>query len=97
VGERLSNDIQTTFGNALRKYRLRQQLSQEKLAELAHLDRTYISQLERGLKSPSFRALIALARALNVQAHVMVSEVENELDQHPTQRRGTQSDEDRAD
>jgi transcriptional regulator with XRE-family HTH domain len=89
----LSDEIQTTFGKILRKYRLQQQLSQEKLAELADLDRTYISQIERGLKSPSFKALIALARALQVQAHVLVSEVENELDQDSMKRRGKQSDE----
>jgi len=92
----LSDEIQTTFGKILRKYRLQQQLSQEKLAELADLDRTYISQIERGLKSPSFKALIALARALQVQAHVLVSEVENELDQDSMKRRGKQSDENRA-
>ena len=92
----MSDEIQTTFGKILRKYRLQQQLSQEKLAELADLDRTYISQIERGLKSPSFKALIALARALQVQAHVLVSEVENELDQDSMKRRGKQSDENRA-
>ena len=81
-------DIQTTFGIVLRKYRLQQHLSQEKLAELADLDRTYISQIERGLKSPSFKALIALSRALQVQAHVLVSEVEQALDEPPTSERG---------
>ncbi len=71
----------------LRKYRLQHHLSQEKLAELADLDRTYISQIERGLKSPSFKALIALARALHVHAHVLVAEVEHELEQAPTAER----------
>jgi transcriptional regulator with XRE-family HTH domain len=88
LGEQLTENIQTTFGIILRKYRIQQHLSQEKLAELADLDRTYISQIERGLKSPSFKALIALARALHVQAHVLVSEVEHELDQSPTSERG---------
>ena len=80
MSKRLEDIIQITFGKILRKHRLQQKLSQENLAELANLDRTYISQLERGLKSPSFKTLIALAQALNVKAHIIVSDVENDLD-----------------
>ena len=87
MGEQLRENIQKTFGTILRKYRLQQHLSQEKLAELADLDRTYISQIERGLKSPSFKALIALARALHIQAHVLVFEVEQALDEPPMPKR----------
>ncbi len=76
----MKNQIQATFGKIIRKYRLQQGLSQEKLAELASLDRTYISQIERGLKSPSISSLISLAKALKVKAHILVSEMENELD-----------------
>ncbi len=75
--------IQITFGKILRRYRLQQKLSQEKLAELASLDRTYISQIERGLKSPSFKTLIALAQALHVNASILVSDVENDLKNIP--------------
>lgn len=78
-GKRLKDQIQVVFGKILRKYRLQQQLSQEKLAELASLDRTYISQIERGLKSPSIQTLISLAQALQVKAHLLIMEVENEL------------------
>jgi transcriptional regulator with XRE-family HTH domain len=77
----LKNQIQLAFGKILRKYRLQQHFSQEKLAELAHLDRTYISQMERGLKSPSIQTLISLAQALHIKAHLLISEVENELHQ----------------
>ena len=80
MGKRLKDIIQITFGKILRKYRLQQKLSQEALAERADLDRTYISQIERGLKSPSFKTLIALSQALDVKAHILVSDVENDLD-----------------
>jgi transcriptional regulator with XRE-family HTH domain len=76
----MKENIQTAFGQVLRRNRNLRGLSQEKLAELADLDRTYISQIERGLKSPSMKALIALAKALDIKAHVLVCEVENELD-----------------
>ena len=67
------------FGHVLRRHRLEVNLSQEELAELSNLHRTYISQLERGLKSPSLKALLALAQALNTQAHILLREVEKEL------------------
>jgi len=87
----LKDKIQISFGKILRKYRLERQLSQERLAELAGLDRTYISQIERGLKSPSIKALISLSQALQVKAHLLISEVENELDNFPMQ--GSQKNE----
>jgi transcriptional regulator with XRE-family HTH domain len=79
--------IQVAFGKVLRKYRLQQDLSQEKLAELANLDRTYVSQIERGLKSPSIKTLLALAQALRVDAHLLVAELESELSISPVQER----------
>lgn len=42
-----------TFAAALKHYREAVNLSQEELAAKADLDRTYVSQLERGLKSPT--------------------------------------------
>ncbi len=51
-------------------------LSQEELAALADLHRTYISQLERGLKSPSLRAIEMLAMALGRQPHELIKQAE---------------------
>lgn len=82
----MTDVIQIVFGKVLRKHRLQQNLSQEKLAEVANLDRTYISQLERGLKSPSMKAFIALAHALQMKAHALMSEIESELDDTFTAR-----------
>lgn len=43
-------------------------MSQEALAALADLDRTYISLLERGKRNPSLICVVSLARALGVDA-----------------------------
>jgi transcriptional regulator with XRE-family HTH domain len=67
----LTNKVQRVFGKALKRYRLQRKLSQEKLAELADLDRTYISQIERGLKSPSIKSLMSLAQRLLEQERLM--------------------------
>ncbi len=42
-------------------------LSQEALAHEAGIDRTYQSQIERGVGNPSLRVLCAIAVALNVE------------------------------
>ena len=46
--------------------RLRAGVSQEKLAELAGLHRTYLSSVERGLRNISLINIGRLAQALNV-------------------------------
>ena len=52
------------LGDAIRSQREELGLSQEDLALECGLHRTYISQLERGQKSPTLRALITIAQAL---------------------------------
>lgn len=54
------------LGERLRSLRLAKDVSQEKFAEIAGLDRTYISGLERGKRNPSFLILKKLAEILNV-------------------------------
>src|SRR5262245_12933676 len=46
------------------------------MARLCSLHRTYISMLERGLKSPSLNTIAALARALKMPAHELVRATE---------------------
>lgn len=65
-----------SFGRALRRLRLRRGISQEELGFRASLHRTYISQLERGLKSPSLKIVRQLARALGITASGLVREAE---------------------
>lgn len=64
------------FAVALRDARRSAGLSQEALAHAAGLDRTYISQLERGLKSPSLSAIGALAAAVGRQPFELVKAAE---------------------
>lgn len=48
------------------KYRIAQQLTQEALAFTSGLDRTYISLLELGRRSPTLNTLVVLSNALGV-------------------------------
>lgn len=63
------------FGMVLRKLRNEQQLSQEGLAGLSSRHPSYISSLERNLKSPSLDTLIALAQGLDMSVSEMLKEI----------------------
>jgi transcriptional regulator with XRE-family HTH domain len=54
------------FGANLRTIRESQKFSQEQLADLANMHRTYLSGIERGIRNPSLHNILRLARALNV-------------------------------
>jgi len=57
-------DLKATIGDVLRAAREKLGLSQEELAERAGVDRTYVSILERGLKSPTLETLEKICGAL---------------------------------
>ena len=55
------------FGRRLREVRQGRGISQEKLAELAGLHRTYVSSVERGQQNISLLNIESLAQALGVK------------------------------
>jgi len=60
--------ILRSFGRSVAKYRQAKGLSQEKLAEKADLDRTYLSDIERGVRNPGIKNVILIAKALEITA-----------------------------
>jgi transcriptional regulator with XRE-family HTH domain len=54
------------FGDRVQSLRNQAGISQEKLAEMAEMHRTYISGIERGERNVSLINIIRLANALNV-------------------------------
>ena len=67
------------LGDQVRKIRLKSGISQEQLAERANLDRTYISGIERGVRNPSFTALVNLASGLGVTVSELLINLEQEI------------------
>jgi len=56
----------TDFGRNVSRLRNDAGLSQDKLAEKADLDRTYLSGIERGVRNPGIKSVLRIARALDV-------------------------------
>ncbi|KAA6334494.1 HTH-type transcriptional regulator SutR [termite gut metagenome] len=62
-----SKSILEIFGENIQKYRKEKQISQEKLAELAGVHRTYVGMIERAEKNITLRNMEKIAKALNVE------------------------------
>ena len=58
-----------SLGENVKKYRIKNNLSQEKLAELTGLHRTYISSVERGLRSISLKNIEKISIALDIEIY----------------------------
>lgn len=63
----MQESILSKFGKKIREKRLNSKLSQEKLAEIAGLHRTYIGMVERAEKNITLMNIEKLAKALNIQ------------------------------
>ena len=67
------------FGGQLQRARKAAKMTQEELAFRAELDRTYISLLERGLKSPTLTTFFRLCRVLDQQPDVFIARVYEQI------------------
>lgn len=65
-------DVVLLLGANVRRYRKLKGMSQEQLALEAGMERSYVSDLERGTRNPSVRALGRLAEALGIHPHELL-------------------------
>lgn len=62
----MQGELQRNVGRNLRRYRQRQQLSQEAFAEVLGVHRTYIGALERGERNLSLAVVERLAEQIDM-------------------------------
>lgn len=74
------NDLKVAFGEAVRKFRVARGLSQEKLAERAGIHRTYIGDVERGLRNIALVNMHRIAAALEIPLSELIGETEKRED-----------------
>ncbi|HOE74621.1 MAG TPA: helix-turn-helix transcriptional regulator [bacterium] len=63
----MRKEILKKFGNKVREERLKSKLSQEQLADLAGVHRTYIGMIERGEKNITLENIEKISKALEIE------------------------------
>lgn len=71
--------LESAFGQTLRRLRESKGLSQEELADCCRIHRTYVSQLERGLKSPTLRLVWKICESLETDPLVFIADMKSFL------------------
>jgi transcriptional regulator with XRE-family HTH domain len=66
-------DKEEIFGKILQEERKAKKISQEKLAKLTGLDRTFISLIETGTRSPTFSTILKICSALEIEPSELFS------------------------
>lgn len=59
--------IEKKFGRRIKELRLKQNISQEELAFRCHLSKNYVSDVERGTRNVSLKAIEKFAYGLKVK------------------------------
>lgn len=65
----MTNSTIDIFRKNIKFYRNKQGLTQEKLSELANITTDYLSEIERGKKTPGFKRMELIAKALNIEVY----------------------------
>ena len=65
----MANRTTEIFRKNLKLYRVQQGYTQEELSELCGISTDYLSQIERGKRTPSFKRMELLAKALDIEVY----------------------------
>jgi len=80
MAPRHKKSLEEAFGEIIRSIREEHPgLSQERLGQESGSGRTYVSELERGMRNPSLRTLFRLSRRLGVAPSEVVRRLEKDL------------------
>jgi transcriptional regulator with XRE-family HTH domain len=71
--------LQISFGLAVRRLRRERKISQEKLSQLAGINRTYMGDVERGERNLSLQNMVKIAAALGVEPSKLLTTMEEEF------------------
>ena len=69
-------DINEIFGKKVMERRISLKISQETLANMANIDRTYLPDIEKGKRNVSLKIADKIAKALNVSLRACLNFVQ---------------------
>jgi transcriptional regulator with XRE-family HTH domain len=72
------HEFRSGIGRRIRESRERKGLSQNELSELCRISDGYLSQIERGMKTPSLETFYAIATGLHVDPSILISTQDDE-------------------
>ena len=75
-------DLNLVFGKILRKKRKMRGMSQADLSVKSNLSRSFISQLENGLRDPSCWTIFKISYAMRIKPSIFIDEVEHSLNKY---------------
>jgi transcriptional regulator with XRE-family HTH domain len=76
------------FGKILQDERKAKKISQEKLAKITGLDRTFISLVENGKRNPTFTTILKICSALEIDPSELFSIYEKKDPDYTVKRGG---------
>lgn len=79
-------NIENAFAAVLKDLRTQKKISQENLAFLSGLDRTYISLLERGKRQPTLTSLFSISKALDMTLVDLTTALEEKINENQTDK-----------
>ena len=65
----MANSTKDIFRQNLKNYRIKLNLTQEQLSERSGISSDYLSEIERGKRTPSFKRLDLIASALGIDVY----------------------------
>ena len=68
-----------TLGLVIRRQRERLGISQEEFSFRCELDRTYVSGIERGVRNPTVKTLLRLAKGLGLKPGTLVTAADRDV------------------
>lgn len=75
----MNDNLKEAFGKVIKELREQRGFSQQELADYAEIDRTYLSDLERGIYHPSLNVVYKLAEVLKIKPHELIHKVDKLL------------------
>ena len=74
-----ADGLNIALGNTIRETRIKKGFTQEDLAEKCDTSAVYISEIERGIKSPTFTTVFTIATALEMKMSEFVLKLEERI------------------